>query len=464
VEGRVVYEDTGKPAAGAQVTVWPAYSGRENEGTADARGQFSVNCYQTQTVRMRVAAAGQDPYLSITRQVSWPKGAVRIKVDFAVPRGVRLRGHVVDQTSGKPIAGAALSFLPLQSNNPARPKGLADFTYTGTSGTDGAFTTDVPVGRGHLLCNSPQLGLVTQAVSSEALLSGNTGGKRRYFHGILALDLKAQKEEKEVKLSLRRGVTLRGKLVGPDGKPVNKAVLFGPGDLLAPPMEPITLGLRPTVGPGPRALVVRDGQFELPNCDPDQTYRVFIRDWPDLPDAAPAVATRDNMVLTILFSEIRRRATVPTEVVLPMLLGKGKNPLAASVDISAKKAGGKPMTVQLAPCGSAVVRFVDAAGKPAKPNLALEMEVTPKGAGKNGLPAEAFVVRLFQQSLRLRGANTLPTPDAAGRLTLSALIPGVTYRVQVFGRRVGEVLATKEFTVPAGKTVTIPDQVVKGPQ
>src|SRR5262249_4273187 len=137
VEGRVVYEDTGKPAAGAQVMVWPAYSGRENEGTADARGQFRVNCYQTQTVRMRGAAAGPDPYLSVTRQVSWPKGAVRIKVDFAVPRGVRLRGRVVDQTSGKPIAGAHVSFVPLRQNNPVRPANLANDVSTETSGADG---------------------------------------------------------------------------------------------------------------------------------------------------------------------------------------------------------------------------------------------------------------------------------------------------------------------------------------
>src|SRR5262249_38547766 len=204
------------------------------------------------------------------QQVPWPKGAVRKTVDIALPRGVRMRGKVVDKTAGQPVDRVHVTFFPRQDNKAARRKDLLDFAPSVRSGADGAFELLVPAGPGHLLGNAPDTGFISQTVGSNELLTGKAGGYRKFFHAVAELDLKPEQEVKEVKLSLRRGVTLRGKLVGPDGKPVPRAVLFAPGELLAPPTDVRGLDVRPAGGQRARALLIRDGRFELHGCDPDR--------------------------------------------------------------------------------------------------------------------------------------------------------------------------------------------------
>jgi RNA polymerase sigma factor (sigma-70 family) len=468
VEGRVVYEDTRKPAAKVRVGVAARSRNRggQTNGQTDTQGRFKINSYEGDYLSMRVDPAPGEPYLGVFKYMAWTKGAVREKVSFTLPRGVRVRGKVVDKASGKPVDRVHVSFVPLQENNPTHRNDLVDFSFSANSGSDGAFEMVVPAEPGHLLCSASDKGFISQAVGADALRSGKGGGVRRYFHGVLALDLKGHKGDKEVKLSLRRGVTVRGKLVGPDGKPVPRAMLFGPGELLAQPGEvrPVDFIIRSSRGQGMRALLVRNGRFELPGCDPERTYRVLIRDCPDLPEAVqPGRTGRENFQVAILLRESSRTGgTVPAGPALTMLLGKAKDPLGVAVDISAKKADGKPVTVKLVKCGSAQVRFVDAAGKPVQPNTGVAMEVAPRIKGKNPLAAETIAVRTYQQFIRLR-IDSLPAPDEAGRFTLPALIPGVTYRIQVFDRRPNEILMEKEVTVHSGKTTRLADLVVKGP-
>jgi RNA polymerase sigma factor (sigma-70 family) len=467
VEGRVVYEDTRKPAA----KVWVAVAARsrnrgsQTNGQTDEKGRFKINSYEGDYLSMRVDPAPGEPYLGVFKYMAWTKGAVREKVDFSLPRGVRVRGKVVDKASGKPVDRVHVSFLPLQENNPTHRKDLLDFAFSANSGSDGAFEMVVPAEPGHLLCNASDKGFISQAVGTDALRSGKGGGVRRYFHGVLALDLKGHKGDKEVKVSLRRGVTVRGKLVGPDGKPVLRAFLFGPGELLAQQgdIRPVDFILRRNQGM--RALLVRNGRFELAGCDPERTYRVLIRNCPDLPEKVkPGRASQETMLAAILLREgSRPGGTVPAELALPPLLGKAKDPLGVAVDISARKADGKPVTVKLVQCGSAQVRFVDATGKPLQPNTGVAMEISPPIKGKNPMAAETVVVRTYQQFVRLRRRSSLPAPDDAGRFILSTLIPGVTYRIHVFARRLNEVLVEKEVIVQSGKTTKLADLVIKEP-
>ena len=58
------------------------------------------------------------------------------------------------------------------------------------------------------------------------------------------------------------------------------------------------------------------------------------------------------------------------------MLVDAKNHWGSTVEMSARKAKGKPMRVRLKPCGSAQVRFLDAEGKPLAdfyPGLFLEL-------------------------------------------------------------------------------------------
>ncbi len=50
----------------------------------------------------------------------WPKGAVEYPIDLALPRGVVIRGKVTEEGSGKPVAGARISFGSRRTQAQAR--------------------------------------------------------------------------------------------------------------------------------------------------------------------------------------------------------------------------------------------------------------------------------------------------------------------------------------------------------
>ena len=63
------------------------------------------------------------------------------------------------------------------------------------------------------------------------IFDGLPGGRRRYSHAIIALKIEPSDTEKEVNVTLRRGMTVKGELVGPDGRPAPEAWMFGRGIL-----------------------------------------------------------------------------------------------------------------------------------------------------------------------------------------------------------------------------------------
>jgi hypothetical protein len=275
---------------------------------------------------------------------------------------------------------------------------------------------------------------VLQATSAGEISAGQPGGRRRYYHDVVALNLKAQKEPKDVPVTLRRGVTLRGRLVGPDGKPVLKAVLLASGELLPPRGFSFPAGPRPVESlPGMRFIT--DGRYELPGCDPDKAYRVYFlnvhRDFAELGLGRRIIFAPDGT------GSVSRERKAP--------VGDGKGRLGAAVEISARKAAGKPLTIPMVPCGTAEVRIVDAKGKPVQQSVWLELIVTPEQRqSKSILPAETM----------------LRVMEAGDHLTFPALIPGATYRLRIPTRPSAQRKLEKEFTVASGKKVKLPDQIV----
>jgi hypothetical protein len=166
----------------------------------------------------------------------------------------------------------------------------------------------------------------------------------------------------------------------------------------------------------PRPVQIRDGRFELPGCDPDEPSRVLFLD--------------------------------------------AENKLGAVVEFSGKQAN-EPVTVRLAPCGSATAQFVDPKGQPlANYQPVLRIVMTPgvhhslKSLEQGLLSAdEEFVANLDRYYL-----TSPPRTDAQGRCTLPSLIPGATYRITFLDEADEKV---KEFTVPAGKSVDLGDVVVE---
>jgi hypothetical protein len=139
-----------------------------------------------------------------------------------------------------------------------------------------------------------------------------------------------------------------------------------------------------------------------------------------------------------------------------------KNKLGATVELSGKEAG-KPVTVRLAPCGSAALRVVGPDGKPvARHHPWLEIVVTPgpsqyarKASEKSKLAADADTVANVDRRNHWPGRVT----DVQGRVTFPALIPGATYRIVDLGDM--HHVVKEEFTAEAGKTLKLPDMTLK---
>jgi hypothetical protein len=119
-----------------------------------------------------------------------------------------------------------------------------------------------------------------------------------------------------------------------------------------------------------------------------------------------------------------------------------------------------PPVVRLAPCGSAKVRLVDAAGKPVAGNrvqvwawLADDHPAGPATAAGRGCHAYAA------SSVDPRSYVPGPATGVDGVVRLPALVPGLQYSVR-FADPAGRSIATPPFRVRAGETVRLPDVMV----
>jgi RNA polymerase sigma factor (sigma-70 family) len=410
LEGLVVYEDTGKPAAGARVAVRPA----DIRGHTDKDGHFQVNLPAVDQDRLPpllVYPGEGEPYLPVRQQVTWPRGAVKHRIEVKLPRGVRVRGTVTEADGRKPVAGAAVLFVPREGDNTKRsPNVLTAWDDMTASGGDGTFRLVAPAGPGHLLVGGPGLDFIHEEVAEGALLVGKPVGSRLYPDGLVKLDLSPAADPKEVTVPLRRGVTVRGRVLDPQGKPVARALMLCRLFRSVVPLSGFT-------------AEVRDGLFALHGCDPGQDYPVYFLD--------------------------------------------PENGWGASVSLSGKQAGGDPVTVRLAPCGRATARLVDDAGKPLKDYLPrgglLRIVVTPgppfHEAARKGVVAADEVFAAILLSHKQRGEQKGLTTDAEGRFTYSNLIPGASYRIEVVGKE-GPVVR-KEFQALADKTIDLGDVAVE---
>jgi RNA polymerase sigma factor (sigma-70 family) len=412
LEGKVVHADTGKPAANARLVIAPAGI----TGRTDKSGRFKLSLpavEQRDLPPLLVYPAEGEPYLPVRQQIVWPRGAVKHATLVKLPRGVLVRGRVTESPSGRPVAGAGVQSVPREAGNPnLRRDVLTGWEHLAVSGSDGSFRLAVLPGPGHLLISGPGLDFIHEEVGSRVLAEGKPGGYRIYADGLVKLDLAADSGPQDVTVTLRRGVTIRGRLLGPGGKPVARAQMV--------------CRLLHTAVPSLFHVEVQGGLFALHGCDPGKDYPVYFLDAED---------------------------------------GWG-----ATVTLSGKQAGGGPVTVRLAPCGRGVARFVDPEGRPLKNHLIrsaviLKMVVTPgppceQADGKGLLEADqVFAENLLRPKDRV--ARKQLKTDAEGRITYSRLVPGATYRLSVWEKGVGVVLK-KEVRAQGEKTLDVGDVQLQG--
>jgi hypothetical protein len=221
----------------------------------------------------------------------------------------------------------------------------------------------------------------------------------------VALNLDAGARPEPLQITLRRGTTVKGRAVGPDGEAIREGVVV---------CRSIVYPIRSVV---PRTLPIRDGIFELPGCVSGRTY--------------------------------------------PVLLLDAAHGLSALADVHVPWAGEPPLTVRLARCSSAEVRLVNAAGQPLagyRPFVHFWLQHDrpagePESTDKRSWPDPVFPSWIDP-------LHYLPGPitDSQGRIVLPALVPGLQYDVDflIDGRQ----YRTKPFLVTLGQALSLPDIVV----
>jgi beta-lactamase regulating signal transducer with metallopeptidase domain len=411
LEGDVVYEDTRKPVAharlsiGASKTAHPSTCIMNMPAEADENGHFKVNPYSGELFFITAYPPEGEPYLVFEKEIELKDGKLPSKIDVALPRGVLVRGKVVETPSGKPVAGAGIQYEEM--NNPYAKEG----TVTGwqaavTSNAEGAFQIVVPPlpitsGSGNLFVRGPGNDFIFNELTWGP---GGGYGRRYYHHGLIPLsDLKLEVQPREYIVSIQRGMTVKGKIVGPEDKPIDEALM----------VSRIFLNANETTC---RCFPVKisNGEFELHGLSPSSGVPVYFLD--------------------------------------------PKNELGAAVEISGKSAENGPLVVHLEPCGKAIGRFVGVDGKPlVKYRPDLQFVATPgeslRRLGNNHKAVCAD--QTYNANIDRKNYWDGPLTDNEGRCTFPALIPGATYRFDIYHEP--NDLDVKDFTVKSGETLQLPD-------
>jgi RNA polymerase sigma factor (sigma-70 family) len=421
LNGRVTYADTRRPAAHAEVHVGVNVGpgGVQQGGVrflqaeADAEGRFRVSVMPGDRLHVWAAAPDGQSYLHAAANLAWPKGATEQAVDLALPRGVLIRGKVTEEGTGQPVADALVFF------SPSTPRAAR----TGAGGPaltkpDGSFALAVGPHPGHLSVQAPGEDYQLQVISGARFYGGNLAtGRRLYAHAFFPHDPRPGAETSEIRVALRRGATVRFRLIGPDGQPardvrVYSRAVLGPSVYSAVRGWPLTW-----------IEVARRGHFEVHGLDPE------------------------------------------TEVPVHFLQPDRK--LGATVRVSGQIADQGPVTVRLEPCGLARARLVDPDGKPVTGQtrgVSVTMVITP-GPPARSAPVRAGALAADEDSLdRIDPVNHGHgwAADAKGQITWPALIPGATYRLIARGVGDGPQVG-REFVVGPGEALELGDVQIQKP-
>jgi hypothetical protein len=284
------------------------------------------------------------------------------------------------------------------------------------AGPDGSFQLAVSPKSTHLIAQGPSEDFVLQTTSERLFPDRGI-----YAHAFIAHDRKSGADTRPVDVVLRRGMTVKGQVIGPDGQPDQDAQMVSP------------IFLMPSGAPwrswqGNYHGNVRNGRFELHGLATDAEIPVF-------------------------FLEPKRK-------------------LGATVNLSGKSGSHGPITVHLAPCGTARARLVDPAGKLLAgyhdPYL-INMVVTPGSRWFNRDKADEG--RLAGERDYVCRIDSINYPDgcvsdAQGRVIFPALIPGATYQIDDMSAidDNGGGNRRKEFTVKSGETLDLGDIRIEKPE
>ena len=251
VVGVIRDRDTGKPIAGAVVLVRSEklekseYPGRRLYSTkTDAAGRYRLSSMPHGGENwVSVTSTGAAPYLGATVPVPRTQGTDPITLDIGLKRGVWVECHVTDGAKGKPVCWGTGQYFAEPSNPDLGEVegniGAVLHSPEVRSDEQGVIRVAALPGKGLIAVRFDSMYLTADQLGEPEELDRTYGAVARQFNALGRFD--AAKDAGAVKLNIRleKGETIPGKLVGPDGKPVTGAWIFGQrsGSLWSGPVD-----------------------------------------------------------------------------------------------------------------------------------------------------------------------------------------------------------------------------------
>ena len=233
IEGTVRDKDTGRPIAGVSIRserfAGCVISGRDHvRTTTGADGRYRLVGMPAGSGNRITAVPGPaQSYLGSGAEVPGGAGPEPATVDFALKRGVAIRGKITDKATGQPVPAVVEYFVFIDNPHRAAARGL----HGGEVRTrpDGSFELEGLPGRGLVAARAlKDHYLVGQGADKIAGADAAQGWFHtdphichpEQFHTIAEIAPAQDAGSMTCDLSLDPGITLVGTVVGPDGKPL----------------------------------------------------------------------------------------------------------------------------------------------------------------------------------------------------------------------------------------------------
>lgn len=417
ITGVVTYEDTGAPVANARIIVPADHLGfhwtetRTGEDGSYAVNPFGMKSFSGRTLHiLNIFPPKGMPY--VIHQENLPESrAARREVNIKLKRGVRIHGTVTEESTGKPIAGARIqsSYAYIDAVSPIAAE--SSRLLVAISDADGKYELAVPPEKSNLYVLAPTLDYATVQTSYGEMKRGKPGEKRFSLNAFERLEFEKGEVDKRLDFVLRRGLTLRAKVLGADGAPVKSFVAFSP-----------SYNPNGYCHTDAAFLHGKNGAFSIPGCDEDSKHRVSIYDH--------------------------------------------GSKLGATVWLDASHAN-QPAVVRLKSCGKATVRIVDTQNQPLvgyRPHVGF---IINEGVIRTGNYSKSpeFLDYGAAGWLHPKTYGGLRT-DAKGQITFPILIPGVKYQFSWMPNQISwqdRPVNMPQFTfdAEAGKHEQLGDLVLK---
>jgi RNA polymerase sigma factor (sigma-70 family) len=238
ITGVIRSKGTGQPLAGVHVI--GAVSGTWDEVSAlsDSQGRFRlVGIPKAKSYTVRAAPrSGIDPFLGARITVTDTEGLKPIETALELPKGVIVTGRLIDIATGRLARAKHVIHRKVPANH---NEGSATLGYSGLG--DPIFRITVPPGEGMIFANVRGTDLPYSRArlrpADQGKGIGDTGDVESSalgaYHAYRMIDVPADAKSIAIDLELTRGETRKGRLAGPDGKPVIGAKYCGHSDAWA---------------------------------------------------------------------------------------------------------------------------------------------------------------------------------------------------------------------------------------